>query len=429
MDLGVVYIFLVVLCAIGFGLIFIRMGQTPIVGYIIAGMILGPSGIKFIHNQKFIENLADYGIMFLLFAIGLNLSIDKIKNIWKQGIGTIFIGGLASAFIFLLIGLIFNWPPEFICIATFCSIPSSTAITVKSLNKIKNINDTIQNSTIGILILQDIISLFFIIIIRIIGGNTIEKNGILKFLAMVNAFLVFYFLITKYKKYWHNFLNYLKDQTDILAITTITLCIGGAALASLFGLSTAFGSFIAGLVLGNSEIKEELKKSTSIIEEILLMDFFLSIGLFIDLNYIFQNFIVIMLSVLSIAVVKTFINISLLKMFKFKLQDAFISGILLGHLGEFAFVITSESFKYNLIDISGKNFLITITALSLFFSPFWLVIAERCKKITERIAIESLWKMLTLILRKERIITQKIYSFIKAIIISTYIICFNRKEK
>ena len=74
-----------------------------------------------------------------------------------------------------------------------------------------------------------------------------------------------------------------------------------------------------------------------------------------------------------------------MRFFKMELRDAFISGVLLGHLGEFAFVIISEGVKDGLINTEGRNFLITITALSLFFSPFWLVIAERCKKITEKI--------------------------------------------
>lgn len=429
MDLDVFYIFGVVLCAASFGLALIRIGQTPIVGYIIAGIILGPSCMKFIQNEKFIEALADYGIIFLMFAIGLNISFEKIKNFWKQGIGTIVIGGLASGIIFAGIGYIFNWSFEFICIATFCSVPSSTAVTIKSLEKIKNTNDIIRGATVGILILQDIIALLLIIAIKMLAGIEIDKSGILKLVVTGTIFFAIAVFISFNKRYWYSFLKYLKDQTDILAIITVTFCLGGAALSSYFGLSAAFGSFLAGLVLGSSALKEELQKSTAIIEELLLMVFFLSIGLFFNLSYVCANIWLLLISVLLIALVKTFLNIAILRFFKIELREAFISGVLLGHLGEFAFVIIGEGVKDGLINAEGRSFLITITALSLFFSPFWLVIAERCRKITEKITIDSTIQMLVLTLRKERIITKKTYIFLRTLVISLYILFFRRKER
>lgn len=429
MDLDVFYIFGVVLCAASLGLALIRIGQTPIVGYIIAGIILGPSCTKFIQNEKFIESLADYGIIFLMFAIGLNIAFEKIKNFWEQGLGTIIIGGLASGIIFAGIGYLFNWSFEFMCIATFCSVPSSTAVTIKSLGKIKDINDAVKGSTIGILILQDIIALLFIIAIKMLAGIEIDKSGILKLLITGTIFFAITIFISYNKRYWHSFLKYLKNQTDILAIITVMFCLGGAALSSYFGLSAAFGSFLAGLVLGSSELKEELQKSTAIIEELLLMVFFLSIGLFFNLSYVYANIWLLLISVFLIALVKTFLNITIMRFFKMELRDAFISGVLLGHLGEFAFVIISEGVKDGLINTEGRNFLITITALSLFFSPFWLVIAERCKKITEKITIDSTIQMLLLILRRERIITRKIYLFLRTLVISLYILFFRRQEQ
>lgn len=417
METAIVQIFLVVLSVTTAGLALIRIGQPPIVGYIVAGVLLGPSCTKFIQNEPFIEMLADMGIMFLLFTIGLGFSVEKIKAVWKHSLGTIIIGGVAFGGVFYALGYIFGWSKQFILIATFCSIPSSTAVTIKSLEKIKDVSENVSNSTLGILILQDIVSLLLIIAVHFLGDEHLcEHCDISKSIATIVLLLVLFFTYKIYKKQIYKFLNYLKDQTDILAACTVTFCLGGASLAIYFGTSAAFGSFIAGLILGNSPIKGSLQKSTMIIEELLLLVFFLSIGLIVDLAYMFRNLIPLLISVISVAILKTFINIVLLRFFKLDLKDAFISGVLLGHFGEFAFVLVSAGIKAGVLDEASKDFLVALTALSLSFSPFWLVIAERSLVLAKRDGINTLQKMVEMTLRNEYGLIKKLVKYLKLIV-------------
>ena len=415
MEFAIIQIFIVVLSVTAAGLCLMKIGQPPMVGYILAGVFLGPSCTKFVQNEPFIEMLADMGIMFLLFTIGLTISVEKIKSVWKVGIGTIIIGGVAFGGIFFILGYLFGWSKEFILIATFCSIPSSTAVTVKSLGKIKNISESISTVTIGILILQDIVSLFLIIAVYFLEPTTVFTNTFdSKFIATIVLFFVLILLCIVYKKQIYRFLDYLKDQTDILAACTVTFCLGGASLAIYFGTSAAFGSFVAGLILGNSPIKESLQKSTVIIEELLLLVFFLSIGLIVDLGYMFRNLLPLLISVLSVAIVKTFVNIVLLRFFKLNLKDAFISGVLLGHFGEFAFVLVSAGMKAGVLDDASKDFLIALTALSLSFSPFWLVIAERGRVLSEGGSVNTLRQMVKMTLKNEYSVFINVLTYIRS---------------
>ncbi len=419
MEFAIIQIFIVVLSVTVAGLCLMKIGQPPMVGYILAGVLLGPSCTKFVQNEPFIEMLADMGIMFLLFTIGLTISVEKIKSVWKVGIGTIIIGGIAFGAIFCALGYLFGWSKEFILIATFCSIPSSTAVTVKSLEKIKNVSESISNITLGILILQDIVSLSLVIAVHFLVETNVPSNHFdSKFIATIILFFVLVLLCLVYKKQIYKFLDYLKYQTDILAACTVTFCLGGASLAIYFGTSAAFGSFVAGLILGNSPIKESLQKSTVIIEELLLLVFFLSIGLIVDLAYMFRNLLPLLTSVLSVAVVKTFINIVLLRFFKLNLKDAFISGVLLGHFGEFAFVLVSAGMKAGVLNDASKDFLIALTALSLSFSPFWLVIAERGMVLAEGGGVNTLHQMIKMTFKNEYILLKSVSRYVRATIIN-----------
>jgi len=377
---------IVVLTALAFGLAFIRLGQTPIVGYIIAGVALGPSCLHYIESKESIQLLSELGIMFLLFAIGLNLSFEKVKNIWKQALDVNILSGFIFFGAFYTAGILLKWNIYIVTILTFCAMSSSTAVTVKSLKKANILDSKTGDYTMGMTIMQDLFSLLMIISIKFMGNDTVISTSSIKAeAAIILCVIVSVLFIVHYKAHVNKFLRYIKTKHEILAISTVAACVSGAVLSSCVGLSPAFGSFIAGLALGNSVIKEELQSATSIFEEILLMVFFLSIGLLVEIQFVASHFFVIMTYVLFIMIGKTTISIAVFRLFKFDIKEAFLISVLLGHLGEFSFVLISEGMRNGLLDDYSTDLLIGITAVSLAISPFWLIIAERCKSITAKI--------------------------------------------
>ena len=424
MNEAIVNIAGIILSALACGLLFIRIGQTPIVGYIFAGIILGPSCFHFIENKEAIQLLSEFGVMFLLFAVGLNLPVEKIKRIWKHTIYINILAGIIFFGTFYIFGYLLHWDINIIIILTFCALTSSTAVTVKSLKKVDITGTDVYEYAMGITVLQDLIALLMIIAIKLIGSSntaTVSYLDIQKIVILVGIVATFLWGTNRYKVQLNAFLRYMKVQSEVLAIVTVSACLAGAVLSIYTGLSPAFGSFLAGLALGNSIIKEELQKATSILEETLLMAFFLSIGLLINVTFITSHILVVMAYVLFIMISKTAINMAVLRLFKIGIKDAFLISVLLGHLGEFSFVLINEGVRNGLLNEYSTNLLISITGVSLVISPFWLIIAERCKQVTTRIALNSSVALLKYLSRKELVFTKRLFMTIKAVIIFVYI--------
>ncbi len=379
----------VALCAMSVGIVFTSLGYTPVIGYIIAGIILGPFGFQVVTDTAGSELLAEMGIIFLLFVIGVELSFEKVRDIWKKSIAITLASALCIFVIMYGFGVISHITFGQILLITFCITLSSTAVTVKSLASLKNVDSSIEENTFGILIAQDLIALVMVLILNFLGPKEVGGSNTYRLLAVLLfvAGLAFYFIY--YHKYISKLTNFILKHNEIRTLTIFGLCLGGALLAEVAGLSASFGAFIVGLILGNSNIAKEVKESAEPIEEILLMTFFLNVGLLVDLRFVWDNIWIIMLALLFVAFCKTGINLFVLRLFDFSLKDSFVISVLLGHIGEFSFMLAYTALNCGIITDPDLKFLISLTALSLFLSPFWLLFAERCRKLANSAATTS----------------------------------------
>jgi CPA2 family monovalent cation:H+ antiporter-2 len=412
----------VVLCAMGSGLVFSCFGYTPVLGYIIAGLLLGPSVTGVITDKEAIETCSEMGIIFLLFVIGLGLSFEKVKNIWKTSVSFTIASTVGTYLVLLLVGWMFGMSHELIVLSAFCITLSSTAVSVKSMDSLDDIGDVVKENTFGIHIAQDLIALAMVLIINLMSkGESVSIDQKLPKLIILVVFSVGLFLyFTRYHQYVHKFTNFVKRHEDMLSITIFGICLGSAVLAEIGGFSAPFGAFISGLILGNSDLKDEVKTISEPIEELFLMTFFLSVGLMVDLKFIWEHLGVISLALFYITIGKTALNVAVLRLFRFSLPDSFIISILLGHIGEFSFMLAFAASKVGLIETTELKFLVSLTALSLFLSPFWLIFAERCRRLTVSALESSDWNLFLLIVAKEKRKLSEAFNFTKKSCISLY---------
>ncbi|MDR0677126.1 MAG: cation:proton antiporter [Holosporaceae bacterium] len=390
MDWTIAKIASVILCAMGSGLIFSSLGHAPVLGYVIAGILLGPSGLKFIVDREAAGLFSEMGIIFLLFVIGLSLSFEKIRNIWKTSLIIVFISTILIYVLMHMVGYGLHLSHSQILLATFCVTLSSTAVTTKSLRHSKDRDKTIEENTFGILVAQDLIALVMVVVINFIGASGAQNDYMIHRVSATLFFiigLVFYF--KKYHQHIHKFTNFIKKHEDMFALTTFGMCLGGAVLAEIAGLSAPFGAFITGLILGNSNLREKIDSIASPIEEILLMAFFLGVGLLVNLSFVWNNVWLILGALIFVTLGKTVINIFILRFCKFPLKESFVISVLLGHIGEFSFMLSYSARKVGLIGSYGVEFLVSLTALSLFLSPFWLIFAERCRNLARNVNAAS----------------------------------------
>ncbi|HQS93861.1 MAG TPA: cation:proton antiporter [Alphaproteobacteria bacterium] len=379
MNSVLTHIALVAVAALLGGIILTRLRQPAILGYVLAGVILGPSGLGFVKNIEGIDLLAHLGILLLLFVIGLELDLQSFKKKWK--ISLIIVGLQIFISLFLIGGTakIFGASTGLCILLGFIGALSSTAVAVKLLESANELHTPLGQSILGILIAQDLAFVPMILLVRGFGGGGFSSFAIVKVLISIGFLSFLIFFLQKKRNYKVPFASYIKQNNDMIPLSALAFCFALASLAGILGLSAAYGAFIAGLIMGSSHYQKTLVQATHSIQSILMMVFFLSIGLLLDLKFIYENLGLVLVLLVLVSLVKTILNIGILHFLKFSWRPAFLSGVIIAQLGEFSFLLAGVGGEIKLLDEKGTKYVVALTALSLIFSPIWLHCIRRFK--------------------------------------------------
>lgn len=380
-DMRLIEITLVVVAALAGGLGFVRLKQPPILGYILAGIILGPSGFAYVESRDMVETMAELGVLLLLFVVGLELNLRTFKNAWIQTtLCTILQIGISLLVSFGLAPF-FGWSLGMSLLLGFVLALSSTAVVVNMLERIGEVKSDSGQLAIGILIAQDLAIVPMILILRNLNSGSIFDPGlIIKLILSVTIIVALISYLSRKQRVRIPLTQIISGEKDLIPIASLGFCFAAAAISGLIGLSAAYGAFLAGLVLGNTHERIVLIETTKPIESTLLMVFFLSIGLLLDLNFIAQHWVMVTVLLFVITIGKTAINIAILRIIKVQRPQAFLVGVVLSQLGEFAFLLATVGHQSGIIDDHGQKLIVALAVLSLGFSPLWLASARRLKE-------------------------------------------------
>lgn len=166
---------------------------------------------------------------------------------------------------------------------------------------------------------------------------------------------------------------------DLFPLVSLAICFAASAIAGFIGLSSPYGAFLAGLILGNTNERGLMIETTKPIQSILMMVFFLSIGFLLDLSFVFNHIGVVIILLFIITLGKTALNISIFRFFRLPWSQAFLIGVVLAQLGEFSFLMATISYNSKIINDTGYRLVVALTVLSLGMSPVWMTSARRLK--------------------------------------------------
>lgn len=375
----------VAMVAVLLGIVFVRLRQPPIVGYILAGILLGPTGLGLVRQSHSIELLAELGVLLLLFLIGMEISIRAFVRVLAPAL--LVAGGqlLAGLTIAALFGLILGWSLPQIVLLGFIVAVSSTAVAIKILEEIGELRTATGRIAIGVLIAQDIAIAPMLIIAEGFGGNggfsIWTFATILGSVALIGA-LIWY--LNTPGKIRLPFTAQLTGKPDMIALGALALCFSAATLSGLFGLSPVYGAFIAGLIVANSTLRQEAIELTFPVQAILVFVFFLSVGLLIDLNYILQHWATVFAFVILTVAAKTALNIALIRACGMNWQVAFPAGLAMAQIGEFSFLLAAVGIRNGALDYDAYRLALAVIAMTLVFSPLWMVSARRFHEVTAK---------------------------------------------
>ena len=349
-----------------------RAGVPTIAGFILAGTIAGPRALGLIEDTHQVEMLAEIGIALLLFGIGLELSLQRLRRLWKP----ILIGGalqvsltiLTATLIAKALGL-----PMASAIFLGCLLAtSSTAIVLRGLMHRGELDAPHGRLTLGILVFQDLCVVPIILVIPWLSGSSDPETSIpaalLKTIAvLVGTLLAARIIVPK-------LLNLIAKtrQRDLFALSVFLVCIGTAWIVSEAGVSLALGAFFGGLVIASSRYRHQALAELIPFREVFTSVFFISVGMLLDPQILWTHRGPVLLLLLAILGGKALIVFISGVIMRLPLRVSILAAFALAQVGEFSFVLAHAAEGTNLIEPGLANNLLAATILSMLITPLTL---------------------------------------------------------
>ncbi|XP_021730200.1 K(+) efflux antiporter 5-like isoform X1 [Chenopodium quinoa] len=366
-------VILIVSAAVG-GIIFSCLGQPVIVGYLLAGSMIGPGGLNCISEMVQVETVAQFGVVFLLFALGLEFSMTKLRAVGPVSA----LGGMLQIIVFMFLcgitAMICGGKlSEGVFVGSFLSM-SSTAVVVKFLIE-RNQNNALHGQVaIGILIFQDCAVGLLFALLPVMGGN----SGLLMGIASMGRLLLILslYLATASILTWSFIPRFLKlmiqlsSQTnELYQLALVAFCLLSAWCSDKLGLSLELGSFVAGVMISTTDFAQHTLDQVEPIRNLFAALFLSSIGMLIRVQFLWLHVDILVASVILVVVFKTSVTAVVTKAFGYSIRTSLLVGLSLAQIGEFAFVLLSRASNLHLIE--GKMYLLLLgtTALSLVTTP------------------------------------------------------------
>ena len=349
-----------------------------VLGFLLTGVLAGPDALHLTQSKDDLSMFAEIGIIFLLFSIGIEFSLKDLIRIRRQ----VFFGGLIQVLGTTLIAGILTWISgiggmEAIMLGLLFSF-SSTAIVLKVLQDMGRVHSPQGRSTMAILIFQDMAVIPVMLLIPYFAPDSggIDLKFFLTILkALLTVVIVLYLARVIMPKLL--FAAAKSKSTELFLMTVLVVCLSVAWLTAEMGLSLSLGAFLAGLVISESEYSHEAFSTILPFREVFTSFFFISIGLLVDLDYIFANPVVIVFGTILILCIKLLVGGLAVFLTGNNARVAFLSGLFICQVGEFSFILAGSVIELNLLSNRNYQLFLSISVLSMGLTPYFIEKSDR----------------------------------------------------
>ncbi|MDS7967608.1 monovalent cation:proton antiporter-2 (CPA2) family protein [Acinetobacter sp. V117_2] len=372
--------------------IFKRIGLGSVLGYLIAGLIIGPFGFAFFQDSTAILHIAELGIVMYLFVIGLEMQPSHLWSLRREifGLGTlqIIICALALTGVGLLFG--FTWQVAFIGAAGF--VLTSTAIVMQLLGDRGDLTQPRGQKIVAILLFEDLLIVPLLAIVAFMAPNHVVESTSVRLENIGIGLLAIAGLIAA--GYW--LLNPLfrllaaAKAREVMTAAALLVVLGAALLMQVSGLTMAMGAFLAGVLLSESTFRHQIEADIEPFRGILLGLFFLGVGMSLDLSVVAQNWQLIVSGVVALMFVKALMIYIVARVTKSPHTEALDRALLMAQGGEFAFVLFSAALSAQVIDSTVKSNLTAIVVLSMVLTPIVGIIFKRFTQAKAKVSLEDI---------------------------------------
>lgn len=382
-------------------LIFRYFGLPPILGYLAIGVLIGPKALGIASDSETVKYLAEFGVVFLMFSIGLEFNLQKLRAMRSIVFGL----GLSQVILTMLLtipaAMLLNWiyPLSWqaaLALGGALSM-SSTAIVTKLLSDRGELETEHGRNVIGVLLFQDLAVVFLLILLPALGKDPKDlflALGIAFVKISIALFLIF-FVGRRLMSRWFRLVAQFRSQ-ELFMLNLLLIVLGLSAITEHLGLSLALGAFLAGMLISETPFRHQVEEDVKPFRDVLLGLFFITVGMLLDLHVIFDQWLLVVVLLAAIVLVKFSMIAALARVFGTSPGVAIRTGLCLCQAGEFGFVLLNQIDGLKMIDPALSQALLAAMLISMFGAPFLIQYSDR---ISLRFA-RSEWLMQSLALTR-----------------------------
>lgn len=364
---------IVLAASIAVNVLFNRLKVPAVVGFLLTGILIGPGGFSLVKDTGLIDVLAEIGVVMLLFTIGIEFSLDRLKkirrNFWLGGGLQVVLTVAAAAFLLPLFGIASR---EALVYGFLISL-SSTAVVMKLLSDRAEVDSASGRISLGILLFQDLAVVPMIAVIPVLANvGTVSITAVGgRFLLSILAIGAVFFIARNVMPAVLQTVVRTRIR-EIFLLTALLACFGMALLTSSLGLSLALGAFLAGIIISESEYSHQVVSEVMPLKDLFNSIFFISIGMMLDTAAVWKTRWIVLAIVLSILALKSLTGIITVRVLGYDRKTSFLTGLSLAQIGEFSFVLAGVAVANDFL--AGRAFqvfiassILTIMATPVFF--------------------------------------------------------------
>lgn len=370
-------ILIFLLTAIGVAFLFRRLRMSPVIGYLLAGILIGPHGIGFIDDFEDTKVLGEFGVLFLLFTIGLELPLQRLQVLRRYvfGLGAlqVILTTVAIGTVSHYLGLPFN---SALLIGVSLAL-SSTAVVLQILSERGELPARFGRVAFSILLFQDLAVILVLVCLSLL---TIDSGSLMA--SLVFTFIKAGFVIGAIILAGQVILRPIyrgvsaMNSPELFMATTLFVVLATSMATAAAGLSMTLGAFLAGLLLAETEYRHQIEVDIEPFRGLLLGLFFITVGMAIDMSLLLNNTLPILGIVFGMIVGKSLITAALCRLFDLTLASSLRVGLLLSTGGEFIFVLLSPAVTGHLVEDSLRSMIFAAVALSMALTPFLAILGK-----------------------------------------------------
>lgn len=353
-----------------------RLRQPHVVGYLVAGVVLGPYGLALFTDEVTVTRLGEVGVVLLLFFVGMEVSLPRLASGWRVSLVGTLLQVLASVGAAAFVGTWVDWPLSKVVLVGFAISLSSTAVVVSLLRSLDQMDTDSGRDALGILLVQDVMVVPMLIVVGLLGGEQpstgqLVRQGLGGLLCVVAMWR-----LARSGRLRVPFAGALRRDPELRVFAAFGVCFGVAMLSALLGLSTALGAFVAGVVVAAARETDWVHTSLDPLRVLFVALFFVSIGMLIDLDFLRANWQLVALLVGATLVGNTAINAGVLRWLGRPWSTSLFLGALLAQAGEFGFVLAAVGRQLGIVADFGYQVILCVISVTLVLSPAWIHLAR-----------------------------------------------------